>query len=284
MSALRTLVVDDSASARNMLKRLLERKGVQVDQSESGVQALDYLKTQKPDIIFMDHTMPGMSGLEAVRVLRSNPDTAAIPVVMYTSENDEAYKQEALASGAAGVIPKPATWNKISEVLATVTHHRDIMTDQIANSINQQLTSLRDHLAFTMEHQIQLVCDEIQQAFDERLRLVEQRQAGQTSSPAQGLATLIHSITDSKLHQLNLELRHHVSAKLDVLAQDLVQQQALQKREILHEVEQLIRASHARRRQRVLLRLPQLLRQHWYTVPFWLSLALIGSMFTYWAV
>ena len=284
MSALRTLVVDDSASARNMLKRLLERKGVQVDQSESGVQALDYLKTQKPDIIFMDHTMPGMSGLEAVRVLRSNPDTAAIPVVMYTSENDEAYKQEALASGAAGVIPKPATWNKISEVLATVTHHRDIMTDQIANSINQQLTSLRDHLAFTMEHQIQLVCDEIQQAFDERLRLVEQRQAGQTSSPAQGLATLIHSITDSKLHQLNLELRHHVSAKLDVLAQDLVQQQALQKREILQEVEQLIRASHARRRQRDLLRLPQLLRQHWYTVPFWLSLALIGSMFTYWAV
>ena len=52
----------------------------------------------------------------------------------------------------------------------------------------------------------------------------------------------------------------------------------------LQEGEQLIRASNARRRQRVLLRLPQLLRQHWYTVPFWLSLALIGSMFTYWAV
>lgn len=284
MSALQTLVVDDSASARTVLKRLLERKGAQVDQSESAPQAIAYLKTKKPDLIFMDHTMPGMNGLEAVRALRNNPETAAIPVVMYTSHNDEAYMQEAMATGAVGVIPKPATWNKISEVLDTVTQSRQIMSDQIASSINQQLTSLRDHLAFTMEHQIQLVCDEIQQAFDERLRLVEQRQSGQSAYPAQGLSTLIHSITDSKLHQLNLELRHHVTAKLDVLAQDLLQLQASQKQDILAEVDLRIRASQAARRQRNRLRLPRLLQHYWYAIPFWLALVLMGGLLAAWTL
>ncbi len=284
MSALQTLVVDDSASARTVLKRLLERKGLQVDQSESAPQAIAYLKTKKPDLIFMDHTMPGMNGLEAVRALRNDPETAAIPVVMYTSHNDEAYMQEAMATGAVGVIPKPATWNKISEVLDTVTQSRQIMSDQIASSINQQLTSLRDHLAFTMEHQIQLVCDEIQQAFDERLRLVEQRQSGQSAYPAQGLSTLIHSITDSKLHQLNLELRHHVTAKLDVLTQDLLQQHALQKQDILAEVDLRIRESQAARRQRNRLRLPRLLQDYWYAIPFWLALTLMGGLLALWAL
>lgn len=274
MPALHTLVVDDSPSARNVLKRLLERKGAQVDQRESGDQALDYLKTQKPDIIFMDHTMPGMNGLEAVRALRSNPDTAGIPVVMYTSESDADYEQEALASGASGVIPKPVTWNKVSEVLTAVSQHREIQADQIATSINQQLTSLRDHLCFTMENQIQLVCDEIQQAFDERLRRVEQRQSALPGSMTPGLSTLMHSITDSKLHQLNLELRHHVTAKLDVLAQDLAHQQASLKNEILQEVDQRIR-THQR-----YYRLPRLLKRlyrRWYHLPFWVFLSLIAG-------
>ncbi|HVL02109.1 MAG TPA: response regulator [Dongiaceae bacterium] len=282
MSALQTLVVDDSASARNVLKRLLERKGAQVDQSESGLQALDYLKTKKPDIIFMDHTMPGMSGLEAIRAMRNNPDTASIPVVMYTSENDEAYKQEAIATGAVGIIPKPATWNKISEVLAEVTVNRTIQSDQIAHSIDQQLTSLRDHLSFTMEKQIQRVCEELQHSFDQRLRLLEQNQSGSSSYPAKGLSTLIHSITDSKLHQLNLELRHHITAKFDVLAQDLAQSQLALKQDILQEVDQRIRISNARRRQRRLLRIPQLLMDRWYLIPFWLSVGLSGGLAWFW--
>ncbi|NPU94847.1 MAG: response regulator [Gammaproteobacteria bacterium] len=282
MSALQTLVVDDSASARNVLKRLLERKGAQVDQSESGIQALDYLKTKKPDIIFMDHTMPGMSGLEAIRAMRSNPDTATIPVVMYTSENDEAYKQEAMATGAVGVIPKPATWNKISEVLAGVAYQRPAQADQIASSIDQQLTSLRDHLTFTMEKHIQRVGDELQQNIDQRLRQVEQGQSGHSTYPAKGLATLIHSITDSKLHQLNLELRHHITAKFDVLAQDLTQTQVTLKQDILQEVDLRIRANNARRRQRRLLRIPQLLRDRWYLIPFWLAVALMGGVVALW--
>lgn len=282
MSALQTLVVDDSASARNVLKRLLERKGAQVDQSESGIQALDYLKTKKPDIIFMDHTMPGMSGLEAIRAMRSNPDTATIPVVMYTSENDEAYKQEAMATGAVGVIPKPATWNKISEVLAGVAYQRPAQADQIASSIDQQLTSLRDHLTFTMEKHIQRVGDELQQNIDQRLRQVEQGQSGHSTYPAKGLATLIHSITDSKLHQLNLELRHHLSAKLDVLSQDLLQQQQEQRQELLRELDLRLRQQRPETKKGWLQRIPDFIRARWYVLPFWLALGLLAATWAYW--
>lgn len=282
MSALQTLVVDDSASARTVLKRLLERKGVQVDQSESGMQALDYLKTKKPDLIFMDHTMPGMSGLDAVRAIRKDPATASIPVVMYTSQNDAGYLQEALATGALDIIPKPATWNKLSQVLDAVAHHRQIMTDEIAASIDQQLSSLRDHLTFTMEQQIQRVCDELRINFEQRLRALESRQQAPSAYPSQGLSTLIHSVTDSKLHQLNLELRHHLSAKLDVLTQDLLQQQYEQKQDLLRELDLRLRVERQRTRNRWLHRLPRVIREKWYVLPFWISVVLIGSAWAYW--
>jgi len=104
MSALQTLVVDDSASARNVLKRLLERKGAQVDQSESGIQALDYLKTKKPDIIFMDHTMPGMSGIEFLEEVREwDMD---LPVIFVSGQDSSKARAKGIA-GASALIAKP---------------------------------------------------------------------------------------------------------------------------------------------------------------------------------
>ena len=284
MSALQTLVVDDSASARTVLKRLLERKGVQVDQTESGLQALDYLKTKKPDLIFMDHTMPGMSGLDAVRAIRRDPATASIPVVMYTSQNDEGYLQEALATGALDIIPKPATWSKLSRVLDSVAHNRQIMTDEIAASIDQQLLSLRDHLTFTMEQQIQRICDELRGNFEQRVRALESRQTSGSPYPTQGLSSLIHSVTDSKLHQLNLELRHHLTAKLDVLSQDLLQLQQEQKQELLREIDLRLRQERQRHRKQWYRNLPAVLRDRWYVLPFWVSLCLMGAVWAYWSL
>lgn len=282
MSALQTLVVDDSASARTVLKRLLERKGVQVDQTESGLQALDYLKNKKPDIIFMDHTMPGMSGLDAVRAIRQDPATASIPVVMYTSQDDDGYLQEALATGAQDIIPKPATWNKLSQVLDAVSHQRQIMADDIAASIDRQLSSLRDHLSFTMEQQIQRVCDELHDSFEQRLRALETRQTVQPQQAGQGLSTLIHSVTDSKLHQLNLELRHHLSAKLDVLSQDLLQQQELQRQDLLRELDLRLQRKGPVHGRHGWQGVPQFLRKHWYALPFWLALGLMAVSWTLW--
>jgi CheY-like chemotaxis protein len=106
MPGKRALVVDDSRSARVVLTRMLERYGILVDSAESAEGALEYLKDHRPDVIFMDHLMPGMDGLTAVREIKANPDLSAIPIMMYTSQEGEIYGGQARASGAVGVLPK----------------------------------------------------------------------------------------------------------------------------------------------------------------------------------
>jgi len=106
MSAKRALVVDDSRSARAFLARILERHEIAVDAAESAEAAIEYLARNKPDVIFMDHMMPGMDGFQAVQSIKNNPRTAAIPILMYTSQEGDLYAGQARALGADGVLPK----------------------------------------------------------------------------------------------------------------------------------------------------------------------------------
>ncbi len=85
---------------------MLEKHGITVETVESARAALDFLGTQRPDVIFMDHMMPGMDGFEAVRAIKNNPQTATIPVMMYTSKGGDLYLGQARALGAVGVLPK----------------------------------------------------------------------------------------------------------------------------------------------------------------------------------
>ncbi len=65
----------------------------------------------------MDHTMPGMDGLEALQRIRSDPATARIPVAMYTSKDEPSYREQAITMGAVGVLIKPATSEALGAVL-----------------------------------------------------------------------------------------------------------------------------------------------------------------------
>src|ERR1700674_749936 len=111
------LVVDDSKSARVILSRMLEKYDIEVDMAESAEQAIEYLKHNRPDAIFMDHLMPGMDGLQAVQAIKSNPNTAMIPIMMYTSQEGELYVGQARALGAMGVLPKQLRPVDVSKVL-----------------------------------------------------------------------------------------------------------------------------------------------------------------------
>ncbi len=113
----RALIVDDSRSARVILSRMLEQHGLAVDTAESAEQALEYLQQNRPDVIFMDHLMPGMDGFEAVQAIKGNPDTALIPLMMYTSQEGELYVSQARALGAIGVLPKTVRPVDVSRVL-----------------------------------------------------------------------------------------------------------------------------------------------------------------------
>jgi CheY-like chemotaxis protein len=113
----RALVVDDSKSARAFLTRILERYELAVDGVESAEQAIEYLTIQRPDVIFMDHLMPGMDGFQAVQSIKNNPRTATIPIMMYTSQEGELYLGQARALGAIGVLPKQIKHADVSQVL-----------------------------------------------------------------------------------------------------------------------------------------------------------------------
>jgi len=117
MARKRALVVDDSKSARVILSRMLEKYDIEVDMAESAEQAIEYLKHDRPDAIFMDHLMPGMDGLQAVQAIKGNPQTAMIPIMMYTSQEGELYVGQARALGAMGVLPKQVRPVDVSKVL-----------------------------------------------------------------------------------------------------------------------------------------------------------------------
>src|SRR6187402_1257809 len=113
----RALIVDDSRSARVILSRMLEGYGLQVDSSESAEHALEYLRRTRPDVIFMDHLMPGMDGFQAMQAIKKDPRTASIPVLMYTSQEGELYLGQARALGAAGVLRKGAADTEVRALL-----------------------------------------------------------------------------------------------------------------------------------------------------------------------
>ncbi len=106
MAIKKALIVDDSKSACLVLKRMLKEFALEVDTVESAIDALQYLESHQPDVIFMDHMMPGMDGFEAIKHIKINPLTAVIPIMMYTSRSDDVYLSQARALGAVGIIPK----------------------------------------------------------------------------------------------------------------------------------------------------------------------------------
>src|SRR5450631_3124357 len=106
MGSKRALIVDDSKSARVFLSRILEKYELDVDTTENAELAIEYLTHHRPDVIFMDHLMPGMDGFQAVQTIKSDPRTATIPILMYTSQEGELYLSQARALGALGVLPK----------------------------------------------------------------------------------------------------------------------------------------------------------------------------------
>ena len=93
---------------------------LRVETAESAEAALEFLGAHRPDVIFMDHMMPGMDGFQAVKAIKENPATATIPVLMYTSQSGELYVGQARALGAVGVLPKQIKPVEVQEVLRTL--------------------------------------------------------------------------------------------------------------------------------------------------------------------
>ncbi|HEX9877366.1 MAG TPA: response regulator [Gammaproteobacteria bacterium] len=141
------LIVDDSRLARLALSKLLAQHGVASDEAPSAEAALEYLKFERPDVVFLDHTMPGMDGFEALDVIKKKPETTTIPVMMYTSQEGQLYVSQARALGAVGVLPKSMRSADVKHVLQSLHLIDDPETTaaaaELAPAMNRrQLTQL----------------------------------------------------------------------------------------------------------------------------------------------
>ena len=101
------LVVDDSEINRDMLKRRLERKGYRVVTAENGEQALELVAREPIDLVLLDVMMPGLSGLDVLRIMRTTPAGKDLPVIMATARSDSTDIVEALDAGANDYVIKP---------------------------------------------------------------------------------------------------------------------------------------------------------------------------------
>ncbi len=101
------LCVDDSASVRQMVTFALEAAGYKTAQAADGQEALDFLKTSSVDMIITDLNMPNLNGIELIKRVRGSPDFKFVPIVLLTTESEDAKKQEGKAAGATGWIVKP---------------------------------------------------------------------------------------------------------------------------------------------------------------------------------
>jgi two-component system sensor histidine kinase/response regulator len=107
MSSATILVVDDQPINVQLLKRKLERGGLQVMTASNGLEALEQVKARKPDLILLDLMMPDMDGIEVCQRLQASSETRSIPVIFVTARTTKESKLEGLSVGAVDFITKP---------------------------------------------------------------------------------------------------------------------------------------------------------------------------------
>ena len=128
------LIVDDSKTSRVQLSKLLQDYDLHIDMAESAEEAIDFLQLRRPDAIFLDHTMPGMDGLQALKVIKGNPGTAFIPIAMYTSLDDDDYAERARSQGAVDLLYKPPTSGTVTNVFQKLAAAFDQSVSQAATA------------------------------------------------------------------------------------------------------------------------------------------------------
>ena len=114
----KVLIVDDDPLACDLISDALTAQGLTCRSVHSGSEAIGLLPREQPDIIVLDCAMPGKSGLEVLRHLRSNSRFERIPVVMASARNSPVYQEAMLAEGAQAYFTKPLNLPKFRSTVA----------------------------------------------------------------------------------------------------------------------------------------------------------------------
>jgi DNA-binding response OmpR family regulator len=104
---MKVMVVEDERDIREILKNLLEEEGFQVVAFENGLNILEDIRLNEPDLLLLDQILPGKTGVEAVREVRQSDRYSTLPIIMVTGLSGEDEKVNALDVGADDYVTKP---------------------------------------------------------------------------------------------------------------------------------------------------------------------------------
>jgi class 3 adenylate cyclase/CheY-like chemotaxis protein len=147
------LVVDDTPQNIKVLDAILSPRGYMVVSATSGVEALQKVQTDTPDLILLDILMPGMSGYEVAQRLRANPATRFLPIVMVTALGAQEEKVKAIEAGADDFLTKPVNQlellARVKSLLRIKVYHDTIQAQA------EQLAEWNRTLEERVQHQVQ---------------------------------------------------------------------------------------------------------------------------------
>lgn len=113
----RILLVEDNEFNRKIVRDLLARQPYELLEAHDGQAGVEAARRDKPDVIVMDVQLPKLSGLEATRALRADPETARIPIVVVTSFALSGDEKKAMDAGASAYLAKPYSPRQLLETI-----------------------------------------------------------------------------------------------------------------------------------------------------------------------
>lgn len=121
----KVLLVEDNEMNRDMLSRRLLRRGFEVSVAVDGQEGVDMARAESPDLVLMDMSLPIMDGWEATRQLKSDAQTASIPVIALTAHAMAGDREKALEAGCDDYDTKPIELPRLLEKIAALLGESD---------------------------------------------------------------------------------------------------------------------------------------------------------------
>jgi CheY-like chemotaxis protein len=113
----RVLVVEDNALNMRLIQDILEPLQHDVVEAKNGLEALEILRQDRPDLILLDVLLPGMNGIDVLKHIKTNPALTAIPVVVMTASGDSSVHRQCVEAGCNGFVLRPFTRKVLLDAL-----------------------------------------------------------------------------------------------------------------------------------------------------------------------
>ncbi|MCB0167172.1 MAG: response regulator transcription factor [Anaerolineae bacterium] len=139
------LIADDENRMRRFMQMNLELEGYRVIEASNGLEAIERVRDDLPDLVLLDVMMPELDGFEALRIIR---ETSTVPVIMLTVRDDEDDKVKGLGLGADDYVTKPFSPRELSSRIQAVLRR----VDMTASPSSRSLVVVDDYLQIDFEH------------------------------------------------------------------------------------------------------------------------------------